>query len=132
MSGLKNRKFYLQEQISNVNQNISFYINFLIAYLAIYKRQQIAFLFYWNNLLSSHFFEITCSVALSFLKTISCYTNFLYTKYNYIMHSLSISLSSSFFKFFRNLSLHLFSALYLQLLVAVCHICTYERNEILI
>ena len=25
-----------------------------------------------NNLLSSHLFEITCSVALSFLKTISC------------------------------------------------------------
>ena len=24
--------------------------------------------------MSSHFFEITCSVALSFLKTISCYT----------------------------------------------------------
>ena len=34
------------------------------------------FKFIWSrpNLLSSHFFEITCSVALSFLKTISCYS----------------------------------------------------------
>ena len=29
-----------------------------------------------NNLLSSHLFEITCSVALSFLKTISCLADY--------------------------------------------------------
>ena len=38
------------------------------------KCKRIFFKFIWNNLLSSHFFEITCSVALSFLKTISCST----------------------------------------------------------
>ena len=44
-------------------------IGLFTAYLAI-KRQRIAFNFIGIITVSSHFFEITCSVALSFLKTV--------------------------------------------------------------